>query len=225
MAAVPAPQASARRRNRRGQGGRLREEIITAASQVIGETGDDAALTLRGVARRAGIAAPSIYRHFTDVDQLKMAVVQRAFADFARARDAASQNLDDPAAALLARCRAYIGFALANPGPYRYLFSQHAPTGDPARPPVDLPVFQALAESIRRCQQAGLARAGDDPRWLAAQVWAALHGLVLLRLNAPGFPWPGPLEQMADQAVARLIGLDTPGTGTSPDPGKTRTTP
>jgi hypothetical protein len=29
-----------------------------------------------------------------------------------------------------------------------------------------------------------------DPRWLAAQVWAALHGLVLLRLNAPGFPGP-----------------------------------
>jgi hypothetical protein len=75
---------------------------------------------------------------------------------------------------------------------------------------VDLPAFQALAESIRACQQAGLARAGDDPQWLAAQVWAALHGLVLLRLNAPGFPWPGPLEQMADQAVARLIGLETP---------------
>jgi WHG domain-containing protein len=91
----------------------------------------------------------------------------------------------------------------------RYWFSQHAPTGDPARPPVDLPVFQALAESIGRCQQAGLARAGDDPQWLAAQVWAALHGLVLLRLNAPGFPWPGPLEQMADQAVTRLIQLET----------------
>jgi AcrR family transcriptional regulator len=127
-----------------------------------------------------------------------------------RARDAASGDGDDAAARLLARCRAYVGFALANPGPYRYLFSQHAPTGDPARGPVDLPVFQALAESISRCQQAGLARAGDDPRWLAAQVWAALHGLVLLRLNAPGFPWPGPLEQMADQAAARLIGLDIP---------------
>jgi AcrR family transcriptional regulator len=208
MAAVPAQ--TARRRNRRGQGGRLREEIITAASQMIGETGDDTALTLRGVARRLGIAAPSIYRHFTDVDELKMAVVQRAFAEFARARDAASGDGDDPAARLLARCRAYIGFALANPGPYRYLFSQHAPTGDPARPPVDLPVFHALADSISRCQQAGLVAAGDDPHWLAAQVWAALHGLVLLRLNAPGFPWPGPLEQMADQAVARLIGVGTP---------------
>ena len=91
--------------------------------------------------------------------------------------------------------------------------SQHAPTGDQARPPVGLPVFQALAESISRCQQAGLARAGDDTYWLAAQVWAALHGLVLLWLNAPGFPWPGSLEQMADQAVARLIGLDTPADG------------
>ena len=207
---VQAAPLPARRRNRRGEGDRLREEIITAASQIIGESGDDAMLTLRGVARRIGIAAPSIYRHFPDVDELKMAVVQRSFADFAAARDAASGDGDDPAARLLARCRAYPAFALANPGPYRYLFSQHAPTGDPARPPVSLPTFQALADSISRCQQAGLASAGDDPRWLAAQVWAALHGLVLLRLNAPGFPWPGPLEQMADQAVARLIGLETP---------------
>jgi len=210
---TPTAQAApptGRQRNRRGEGDRLREEIITAASQIIGESGDDSALTLRGVARRVGIAAPSIYRHFTDVDELKMAVVQRSFAEFARARDAASGDGDDPAARLLARCRAYLRFAQANPGPYRYLFSQHAPTGDPARPPVDLPVFQTLADSINRCQQAGLARADDDPQWLAAQVWAALHGLVLLRLNAPGFPWPGPLEQMADQAVARLIGLDTP---------------
>ena len=75
--AQAAPPA-ARRRNRRGEGDRLREEIITAASQMIGEAGDDSALTLRGVARRVGIAAPSIYRHFTDVDELKMAVVSEA---------------------------------------------------------------------------------------------------------------------------------------------------
>ena len=56
---APAVQAApARRRNRRGEGDRLREEIVTAASQMIGEAGDDTALTLRGVARRIGIAAP-----------------------------------------------------------------------------------------------------------------------------------------------------------------------
>jgi AcrR family transcriptional regulator len=128
--------APARRRNRRGEGDRLRAEIITAASQMIADTGDDSALTLRGVARRLGISAPSIYRHFADLDELKMAVVQRSFAEFAQARDEASGDDDDPAARLLARCRAYTRFALANPGPYRYLFGQQAPTGDPARPPV-----------------------------------------------------------------------------------------
>jgi len=56
-----------------------------------------------------------------------------------------------------------IWFALANPGPCRYLFSQHALTSDPAGPPVSVPAFQTLAESISLCQQAGLARVGDHP--------------------------------------------------------------
>ena len=56
--AVQTAPSPARRRNRRGEGDRLREEIITADSQMIGETGDDTALTVRGVARRVGIAAP-----------------------------------------------------------------------------------------------------------------------------------------------------------------------
>ena len=99
-----------------------------------------------------------------------MAVVQHSFAEFAQARDAASQDSGDPAARLLARCRAYTRFALANPGPYRYLFSQHAPTGDPDRPPVDLPTFQALAESIsrwpagRRGPRPATTRTGWPPR-------------------------------------------------------------
>jgi AcrR family transcriptional regulator len=207
-AAASHAQAPARHRNRRGEGERLRDDIIAAASDTIAETGDDSQLTLRGVAKRVGIAAPSIYRHFPDVEHLKMAVVERSFAEFARARDAADQKAGDPAGALLARCRAYCRFALGNPGPYRFLFSHRAPTGDPGRPITGMPAFHALAASIRRCQEAGAAHAADDPAWLAAQVWAALHGLVLLRMNAPGFPWPGPVEQMADQAVARLIQLD-----------------
>jgi AcrR family transcriptional regulator len=210
----PPGQPSARRRNPRGAGGRLRDDIIAAATQLLAETGDDSQLTLRGVAKRLGIAAPSIYRHFPDIGHLKLAVVERSFATFTQARDAAAaQHTADPAQALLARCRAYCDFALANPGPYRFLFSHHAPTGDPGGPLVGLPAFDALAASIRRCQQAGLAGASDDPAWLAAQVWAALHGLVLLRMNAPGFPWPAPIEQLADQAVARLIQLQL-----QPDP-------
>jgi AcrR family transcriptional regulator len=205
MATTDQEQAEMRRRNPRGQGDRLRDEIITAATELIAESGDADQLSLRAVAKRIGIAAPSIYRHFPDAEHLKMAVVERNFATFAAARDRANATITDPAAALLARCRAYCQFAMDNPGPYRFMFSHQAPPADPGRPSGGPAALQGLAASIARCQDAGAARAPDDPAHLAAQVWADLHGLVLLRMNLPDFPWPASLEEMADQAIARLI--------------------
>jgi AcrR family transcriptional regulator len=164
---------------------------------------------LRGVAKKVGIAAPSIYRHFPDAEHLKMAVVAASFATFSQARDEASRHITDPAQALLARCRAYCQFALDHPGPYRFMFSHEVPPPGEGQPLTGSAAFAALAASIRRCQAAGIAHAPDDPEYLAAQVWAALHGLALLRLNAPHFPWPAPLGDMADRAVARLIILTT----------------
>ena len=49
-----------RTRNRRGEGNRLRDEIVTAAVELLDETGDEGTVTLRSVARRVGIAAPKI---------------------------------------------------------------------------------------------------------------------------------------------------------------------
>lgn len=68
-------------RNRRGQGDRLRDEIVTAAVDLLDEAGDAGAVTLRSVARRVGIAAPSIYRHFPDQPAIMLAVVRNAFAE------------------------------------------------------------------------------------------------------------------------------------------------
>lgn len=209
MATASQARARARQRNPRGEGDRLREEIIAAASELISETGDPDQLTLRGVAKKVGIAAPSIYRHFPDAEHLKMAVVAASFAAFSQARDEASRHITDPAQALLARCRAYCQFALDHPGPYRFMFSHEVPPPGEGQPLTGSAAFAALAASIRRCQAAGIAHAPDDPEYLAAQVWAALHGLALLRLNAPHFPWPAPLGDMADRAVARLIILTT----------------
>jgi AcrR family transcriptional regulator len=206
MSDATATNPRRRARNPRGEGARLREELVAAASEMVAETGDASQLSLRGVARAVGITAPSIYRHFPDLDHLKLAVVERAFARFAEARDQASIDADDPARALLARCRAYCRFAVENPGPYRFMFSHQAPKGSR----VAMAAFHALADSIAKCQADGLSRAPDAPERLAAEVWAALHGLVILRLNSPQFPWPAPLEQMADDTVTRLVGLTGP---------------
>jgi AcrR family transcriptional regulator len=176
---------------------------------LLAETGDARRLTLRGVAKRVGIAATSIYLHFPDVEHLAAAVAERCFEDLTAAEDAAERGVDDPAQALLARCRAYCRFALEHPGHYRVMVQ-----ADLSLVRADgfdqLPgrrAFGALVRAIERCLDAGLAPRRDPPARLAALVWSAEHGLVSLRMARPRFPWP-PLDDLVDEAVRRLVGLD-----------------
>jgi AcrR family transcriptional regulator len=55
-----------------------REELIDAALQLVGSHRSVASLSLREVAREAGIAPNSFYRHFRDVDELAIALIERA---------------------------------------------------------------------------------------------------------------------------------------------------
>src|SRR5262245_17336837 len=123
----PQPGNRRRRNNPRGQGERLREQLIQAASSLVAETGDAGRLSLRAVAARAGVAATSVYLHFADLDRLKIALVERGFAELSKVRDAASAARNDPAEALVARCRAYGRFAVDHPGLYRLMFGPDLP--------------------------------------------------------------------------------------------------
>ena len=198
--------SAGRQRNPRGQGDRLRQEIIDAARDVLAETGNLDRLTLRGVARRVGIAATSVYLHFPDIDQLKYALVDRGFAEMNRRRAAATAGLTDPAAVVLARWRAYAGFAVDNPGVYRLMFGPELPPALAFDSP-DSPGRQAFmsgVEAIAAAQRAGAVGALDAPFQLTALTWAAVHGLVSLRVDRPNFPWP-PLDGMIDDTVRRLL--------------------
>ena len=146
-----------RRRNPRGQGEKLREELLDAASAIMTADGNAKGLSLSSVARAVGIAATSVYLHFPDIEQLKYALVDRGFAEMNRRRAAATAELTDPAAVVLARWRAYAGFAVDNPGVYRLMFG-------PELPPVlafdspDSPGRQAFmsgVEAIATAQRAG----------------------------------------------------------------------
>lgn len=195
-----------RRRNPRGEGARLREEIITAATDLIEASGDSSQITLRAVAKKIGIAAPSIYQHFGSVEDLKLAVVERMFREFASERDREGEGIHDPSEALLSGCQTYCRFALEHPGAYRFMFSHESPAHG-RQSPTGLAAISRLTESIRRCQESGQASVVADPKALAAYVWASLHGLALLHLNAPNFEWPATLEEMTAVAVSRIVGL------------------
>lgn len=201
-----ASAAGRRRNNRRGQGERLRAELLDAAAALLSEAGP-AALSLRAVAARVGVAATSVYLHFHDIDALKLALAHRCFADFAAARDEAGAGLTDPAEALVARSRAYARYALEHPGEYRLMFGPDlvaTPAGSPGAP--GSAALDALAESIRRCQESGRAPATIPPARLAVLVWTGLHGQVVLRTDRPAFPWP-PVDDLVADLVTRLVGL------------------
>jgi hypothetical protein len=64
--------------------------------------------------------------------------------------------------------------------------------------------FMSGVEAIASAQRAGALAAPDDPFRLTSLVWAAVHGVVLLRIDRPNFRWP-PLDEMIDDAVRRLL--------------------
>ncbi|MCC2629981.1 MAG: TetR family transcriptional regulator [Thermomicrobiales bacterium] len=116
-----------RERNPQGEGARLREELIAAAGRLLAEDGDIDALSLRGVAREAGVAAPSVYLHFSSKEDLLRAVVGAHFAALQRAIETGVASGHDPTSRLLAGCLAYCRYATDQPGSYHLLFNTPRP--------------------------------------------------------------------------------------------------
>jgi AcrR family transcriptional regulator len=200
--------ADVRRANPRGQGDRLRQQLLAAATESIEATGARQ-LTLRALARRVGVSAPSVYLHFPSLDHLLAAVVQQAFADLTDAASAVARNVADPAEELRARCRAYCRFALEHPHLYQLMFQEDLPLTF-ASSPESTPgrrSFENLVSVVKRCLDAGVCPPHDDPFRLASLIWAAEHGLALARISRPTFPWADDIDGLVDEMVTRLMAL------------------
>jgi AcrR family transcriptional regulator len=204
-----------RKPNRRGEGARLRDEIVHAATGLAEENSDLSGITLRAVARRAGITAPSIYAHFGNLDDVIDAVIASTFEDLARSLERDLHGHTDPRGRLRALCHGYVSFGSGNPRLYRLLFGPDRPKPTPlTTKSIDsMPgakAFNMLVGSVRACVEAGQS-SSTDPQRDAIALWAALHGYVGLLAGTPEFPWP-PHDGVVDQCVDRLAYL-TPGPG------------
>ncbi|ATL70401.1 TetR/AcrR family transcriptional regulator [Nocardia terpenica] len=200
-----------RARNPRGEGARLRDEIVEAAVALLDETGEDGAITLRSVARRAGIAAPSIYRHFPDQPAIMLAVVQNAFAELDEQLRAALRAAGEaPRSRLLAVCHGYLEFARARPARYRTMFGgvwlpelNETSVTENDMAALGQTTMRLLATALEDCVAAGDADS-TDPAADAVALWLGLHGLAHQRAVAPSFPWP---PDIADRVITALAHL------------------
>jgi len=190
--AAPGPSSIRRPRAKRGEGERLRDEILAAAERLLVKTGDADAVSIRGVAEAVGCTPPSIYLHFADKGELLFSVCQRHFEELNRYTEDASASADDPVDRLRLMGHAYVRFGLENPEAYRVLFLSANKIGVrdfDAEQLMELTCFGKLVATVAACIDAGRIRPGD-PFTVACTVWVALHGLVSLLITRPDFPWP-----------------------------------
>ncbi len=217
MAAMADDQADNRRsrgRNPRGQGERLREEILVAAMRILDELGDDQALSMRAVARAIGTAATSVYLHFDDRDTLVLAVLNRCHDDLMRAMAQAESSHPDPADQLRFRTMVLGEWAYNHPGLYAVLHESAL------NQRTEMAFRKELADStvaaVQRCMDAGLAPAGDAAT-IALDLRAAVHGAVSMRLHQPDQPWP-PLDDQVERFLVKLVGVRPRDRGAAADP-------
>jgi AcrR family transcriptional regulator len=192
---------SVRVRNPRGSGIQLAEEIVIAAITLLDDSNDPATLTLRGIARQAGVTAPAIYSHFPDLAAVIAGLLARSFEELRGVVQAALDGQDDAVAALVAAGRAYVQFAWDHPGRYRLMFAAGGYAPDAVA------TFTLVEEAIKSCVNAG-ASASDDPHIDTWLLWAALHGVATLERPArSGYLRLGPLDRPA--LLETLIGRIT----------------
>ncbi|GAA3632783.1 TetR/AcrR family transcriptional regulator [Lentzea roselyniae] len=201
-----------RRRNRRGEGGKLREEIIAAAIALLDEGGDERAVTLRSVARKAGIAAPSIYAHFADQPSIMLAVVQQEMDRLAAAlREADEKAGQDPRQRLFAVCNAYLDVARQHPQRYRIMFGglwtpsvEDTSITDDELESLGAEALTLLADVLGACVEAGIAHDSDDLYGDAVALWLGLHGLAHQRAVVRKMPGPADVAERLITALAHL---------------------
>ena len=163
--------------------GNLRQALLDAAVATLDEAGADR-LSLREVARRAGVSHAAPAHHFTDKAGLLTAVATEGFGILVTYLAGAQPGgAEQPVDQLAVLGRAYAQFAEENPG--RNITSNRPGllrAGDPAFQRAGDAAFQALRHHIATCQSRGW-REHTPTDALAAAAWALAHGIAVLRMQ------------------------------------------
>jgi AcrR family transcriptional regulator len=167
--------------------GDLRNALIEAGVR-LAATGGPGAVVLREATRQVGVSPNAAYRHFSDREDLLAAVGLRSLTLVATeimGELASTAASGDVRAQLDAVGRAYVHFALREPGLFRTAFTTNTDP-DAGRGGEDggLGPFGLLLDVLDRAVAAGVM---PEDRRPAAEVaaWSAVHGLAVLLLDGP----------------------------------------
>ncbi|WP_369228642.1 TetR/AcrR family transcriptional regulator (plasmid) [Streptomyces sp. R39] len=204
----PAPGAR-RERNPRGQGDRLRDDVIAALARIVSddERVRPVSVSLRELAREAGVTAPAIYPHFATVGEVAWAVAQDGFTRLVTAMDEADEQAADSPGAdrLIAQAHAYCRFAAEHRGHFRLMFAV-----EPVMFGVTVDARPVVREVLARWRRAAAQLRDDgvamtDPAGAAMYLWSAVHGRLALSPLLASVPEMSDIRQFVEQVVGEIL--------------------
>ena len=174
--------------------GNLREVLIEKAVEVIEEDGIGA-LSLRAVARRAGVSHGAPAHHFTDKAGLLTALAIQAMERFRAVLSEAAPDAGDSALdRLRAIGTAYVRFAAQYPALFRITTrSELIRRDDPEYDASYQATFDMVKDAVTAAQQEGWRR-NMDPMMLVITAWSTAHGLAMLWLDGALEDRLGPVD-------------------------------
>ncbi len=178
--------ASARRERLKHE---LREEILEAARDLFVKNGY-ASVNMRAIAQKVGCSPGTLYLYFKDKDAILGAICQETFEKLDRHMEAIANDTGDPLGRLRRAGRLYVQFGLNHPDHY---FLTFAVVGFSGFNPEDVPLtgirsFDCLRRNVGACIEQGQLRITDVEE-VAQSLWASIHGLVMLFIGKPCFPF------------------------------------
>lgn len=185
----------------------LRERLLEVTAELLATEGVER-VSLREIARRAGVSHGAPLRHYPSLAHLLSHVAAEGFDRlFAAVGDAiAHTQRRPPVDRLRAAAQAYVRFALANPGHYTLMFRPDLL--DAAELTALAPdAFGQLVDLVVEVQAAGWHSA-DDPVRLSGAMWAVVHGVSSLWLQgAMGYATGATdVHQILDPALDTILG-------------------
>jgi AcrR family transcriptional regulator len=163
-----------------------RREILKAARELLEAEGLDA-LSMRNLAERLGIRAPSLYKHFASKDALEAGLISQGFEEQAALFTAALEQSDEP---IVAMAEAYRDYGRHHPHLYRLMYDR------------SLNRDLLTPDSEDRATAPVIQAAGDDED-LTRALWAFAHGMTILELN-DRFPRDADLDAAWKRGLAAL---------------------
>ncbi len=165
--------------------GALREALLLAAERVLERDGL-AGLTLRAVAREAGVSHAAPTHHFGDLTGLVSELAAVGFRQFNAAMGLACDAASTPVERALARPKAYVAYAQAHPGMYGIMFrTERLDYSRRSLHEAAEASFAGLANAIGAMRQEEIRRDTMtlDQAAAIARAWSMVHGFTMLLLD------------------------------------------